>query len=55
MSNTLEAIRSLGGNGLINEYATGFLLPDAKRNEVGAGSSENRRMPIVRELFAESM
>ncbi len=49
-----EAIRCLGGNGYINEYATGRLWRDAKLYEIGAGTSEIRRMLIGRELFAES-
>ena len=51
----LEAIQSLGGNGYINEYPTGRLLRDAKLYEIGAGTSEIRRMLIGRELFAESL
>ena len=51
---TLDAIQILGGNGYINEYATGRLLRDAKLYEIGAGTSEIRRMLIGRELFAES-
>ena len=50
----LEAIQILGGNGYINEYATGRLLRDAKLYEIGAGTSEIRRMLIGRELFTES-
>ena len=46
----LEAIQSLGGNGYINEYETGRLLRDAKLYEIGAGTSEIRRMLIGREL-----
>jgi isovaleryl-CoA dehydrogenase len=46
-----EAIQALGGNGYINEYATGRLLRDAKLYEIGAGTSEIRRMLIGRELF----
>jgi isovaleryl-CoA dehydrogenase len=46
----LEAVQSLGGNGYINEYATGRLLRDAKLYEIGAGTSEIRRMLIGREL-----
>jgi isovaleryl-CoA dehydrogenase len=46
----LEAIQSLGGNGYINEYPTGRLLRDAKLYEIGAGTSEIRRMLIGREL-----
>ena len=51
----LEAIQALGGNGYINEYPTGRLLRDAKLYEIGAGTSEIRRMLIGRELFAESI
>ncbi|GGF31460.1 isovaleryl-CoA dehydrogenase [Aliidongia dinghuensis] len=50
----LEAIQCLGGNGYINEYATGRLLRDAKLYEIGAGTSEIRRMLIGRELFKET-
>jgi isovaleryl-CoA dehydrogenase len=50
----LEAIQILGGNGYINEYATGRLLRDAKLYEIGAGTSEIRRLIIARELFRES-
>ena len=50
----LEAIQALGGNGYINEFATGRLLRDAKLYEIGAGTSEIRRMLIGRELFAET-
>ena len=50
----LEAIQILGGNGYINEYATGRLLRDAKLYEIGAGTSEIRRMLIGRELFKET-
>jgi isovaleryl-CoA dehydrogenase len=49
-----EAIQALGGNGYINEYPTGRLWRDAKLYEIGAGTSEIRRMLIGRELFAES-
>ena len=49
-----EAIQSLGGNGYINEYPTGRLWRDAKLYEIGAGTSEIRRMLIGRELFAET-
>ncbi len=49
----LEAIQCLGGNGYINEYPTGRLLRDAKLYEIGAGTSEIRRMLIGRELFNE--
>jgi isovaleryl-CoA dehydrogenase len=50
----LEAIQCLGGNGYINEYPAGRLLRDAKLYEIGAGTSEIRRMLIGRELFAET-
>mgnify|MGYP006400888921 CR=1 FL=1 len=50
----LEAIQILGGNGYINEYPTGRLLRDAKLYEIGAGTSEIRRMLIGRELFKET-
>lgn len=50
----LEAIQTLGGNGYINEYPTGRLLRDAKLYEIGAGTSEIRRMLIGRELFSET-
>lgn len=50
----LEAIQCLGGNGYINEYPTGRLLRDAKLYEIGAGTSEIRRMLIGRELFTET-
>ncbi len=50
----LQAIQALGGNGYINEFPTGRLLRDAKLYEIGAGTSEVRRMLIGRELFAES-
>lgn len=49
----LDAIQLLGGNGYINEYDTGRLLRDAKLYEIGAGTSEIRRMLIGRELFNE--
>lgn len=51
----LDAIQLLGGNGYINEFATGRLLRDAKLYEIGAGTSEIRRMLIGRELFAETI
>lgn len=51
---TLEAIQCLGGNGYINEFSTGRLLRDAKLYEIGAGTSEIRRMLIGRELFNET-
>ncbi|GIX17072.1 MAG: isovaleryl-CoA dehydrogenase [Rhodothalassiaceae bacterium] len=50
----LQAIQALGGNGYINEYPTGRLLRDAKLYEIGAGTSEIRRMLIGRELFEET-
>ncbi|MFB9158952.1 isovaleryl-CoA dehydrogenase [Chromobacterium violaceum] len=50
----LDAIQCLGGNGYINEYATGRLLRDAKLYEIGAGTSEIRRWLIGRELMAET-
>lgn len=50
----LEAIQCLGGNGYINEFRTGRLLRDAKLYEIGAGTSEVRRMLIGRELFNET-
>ena len=50
----LDAIQLLGGNGYINEYPTGRLLRDAKLYEIGAGTSEIRRMLIGRELFEAS-
>ncbi|MGH8759792.1 MAG: isovaleryl-CoA dehydrogenase, partial [Burkholderiales bacterium] len=49
-----EAIQALGGNGYVNEYATGRLWRDAKLYEIGAGTSEIRRMLIGRELFRET-
>ena len=49
----LQAIQTLGGNGYTNEYPTGRLLRDAKLYEIGAGTSEIRRMLIGRELFSE--
>jgi isovaleryl-CoA dehydrogenase len=48
---SLQAIQTLGGNGYINDYPTGRLLRDAKLYEIGAGTSEIRRMLIGRELF----
>ncbi|HKW54450.1 MAG TPA: isovaleryl-CoA dehydrogenase [Stellaceae bacterium] len=50
----LEAIQALGGNGYINEFPTGRLLRDAKLYEIGAGTSEIRRMLIGREIFTET-
>ncbi|MDA8409171.1 MAG: isovaleryl-CoA dehydrogenase [Treponema sp.] len=51
----LQAIQILGGNGYINDYPAGRLLRDAKLYEIGAGTSEIRRMLIGREIFAESL
>ncbi len=50
----LEAIQCLGGNGYMNDYPTGRLLRDAKLYEIGAGTSEIRRMLIGREIFEET-
>src|SRR6267154_3093944 len=50
----LDAVQILGGNGYINEYPTGRLLRDAKLYEIGAGTSEIRRMLIGREIFTET-
>ena len=50
----LDAIQLLGGNGYINDFSTGRLLRDAKLYEIGAGTSEIRRMLIGREIFAET-
>ncbi len=50
----LDAIQLLGGNGYINDYATGRLLRDAKLYEIGAGTSEIRRMLIGREIFQQT-
>ena len=50
----LDAIQLLGGNGYVNDYPTGRLLRDAKLYEIGAGTSEIRRMLVGRELFGES-
>ncbi|PCJ23567.1 MAG: acyl-CoA dehydrogenase [SAR86 cluster bacterium] len=50
----LQAIQSLGGNGYTNDYSAGRLLRDAKLYEIGAGTSEIRRMLVGRELFRES-
>jgi len=50
----LDAIQLLGGNGYMNDYPTGRLLRDAKLYEIGAGTSEIRRMLIGRELFKET-
>ncbi|SBT03482.1 Isovaleryl-CoA dehydrogenase, mitochondrial [Candidatus Propionivibrio aalborgensis] len=49
-----EAIQTLGGNGYVNEYPVGRLWRDAKLYEIGAGTSEIRRMLIGRELFGET-
>lgn len=51
----LEALQTLGGNGYINDFPTGRLLRDAKLYEIGAGTSEIRRMLIGRELFRDTM
>lgn len=53
LNTTLQAIQCLGGNGYVNEYPTGRLLRDAKLYEIGAGTSEIRRMLIGRELFKQ--
>jgi isovaleryl-CoA dehydrogenase len=50
----LESIQALGGNGYINDYPTGRLLRDAKLYEIGAGTSEIRRMLIGREIFEKT-
>ena len=50
----LDAVQILGGNGYINDFPTGRLLRDAKLYEIGAGTSEIRRMLIGREIFEES-
>jgi isovaleryl-CoA dehydrogenase len=50
----LDAIQILGGNGYINDYPAGRLLRDAKLYEIGAGTSEIRRLLIGREIFRES-
>ena len=50
----LDAIQLLGGNGYINDYPAGRLLRDAKLYEIGAGTSEIRRMLIGRELFEKT-
>ena len=49
-----ETIQALGGNGYINDYPAGRLWRDAKLYEIGAGTSEIRRMLIGRELFSET-
>jgi len=51
----LSAIQCLGGNGYINDYPTGRLLADAKLYEIGAGTSEIRRMLVGRQLYEESI
>jgi isovaleryl-CoA dehydrogenase len=51
----LDAVQILGGNGYINDYPTGRLLRDAKLYEIGAGTSEIRRMLIGREIFQETI
>jgi len=51
---SLQAIQTLGGNGYTNEFPAGRLLRDAKLYEIGAGTSEIRRMLIGRELFTET-
>ena len=51
----VQAIQALGGNGYINEYPTGRLLRDAKLYEIGAGTSEIRRMVIGRSLVKEQL
>ena len=51
---TLEAIQTLGGNGYVDDFPTGRLLRDAKLYEIGAGTSEIRRMLIGRELYRET-
>ena len=50
----LDAVQLLGGNGYINEFPVGRLWRDAKLYEIGAGTSEIRRMLIGRELFNET-
>jgi isovaleryl-CoA dehydrogenase len=50
----LDAIQLLGGNGYINEFPTGRLLRDAKLYEIGAGTSEIRRLLIGREIFGKT-
>ena len=50
----LQAIQALGGNGYINDYPTGRFLRDAKLMEIGAGTSEIRRMLVGREIFSET-
>jgi isovaleryl-CoA dehydrogenase len=50
----LDAVQLLGGNGYINEFPTGRLLRDAKLYEIGAGTSEIRRLLIGREIFEKT-
>jgi isovaleryl-CoA dehydrogenase len=50
----LQAIQALGGNGYTNDYPAGRYLRDAKLYEIGAGTSEIRRMLIGREIFDET-
>jgi isovaleryl-CoA dehydrogenase len=50
----LDAVQLLGGNGYISDFPTGRLLRDAKLYEIGAGTSEIRRMLIGRELFEKT-
>ncbi len=54
VTNSLEVIQALGGNGYINEYAAGRLLRDAKLYDIGAGTNEIRRMLIGRELIGKT-
>jgi isovaleryl-CoA dehydrogenase len=51
----LEAIQTLGGNGYVNDFPAGRLLRDAKLYEIGAGTSEIRRLLIGRELYRETV
>ena len=53
-SMALEAIQCLGGNGYINDFPTGRLLRDAKLYEIGAGTSEIRRLLIGREIYQKT-
>jgi isovaleryl-CoA dehydrogenase len=50
----LDAVQCLGGNGYVNDYPTGRYVRDAKLYEIGAGTSEIRRMLIGREIFQET-
>ena len=52
--NNIKTVQALGGNGYINDYPAGRLLRDAKLMEIGAGTSEVRRILIGRELFNET-